>query len=101
MPTVVRDGWIMLAANYPEKALEWIALKRADLTDPDYRQDYLAYDQAYDWDPADPRLERLADSMAARFVQLHRHPAVADPEVAQLRQVVRYLGREEGAARRR
>lgn len=64
-----RDGWIMLAANYPEKALEWIALKRADLTDPDYRQSYLAYDQAYDWDPADPRLEQLADAMAARFVQ--------------------------------
>jgi DNA-binding transcriptional MerR regulator len=67
--TMERDGWIMLAANYPQKALEWIALKRADLADPGYREFYLTYDQAYDWDPADPRLEQLADALAARFVQ--------------------------------
>jgi DNA-binding transcriptional MerR regulator len=64
-----RDAWIMLAANYPDKALGWIAQKRAQLDDPDFRTFYLTYDLAYDWDPADPRLAELADTMAARFLQ--------------------------------
>ena len=64
-----RDGWIMLAANYPDKAPGWIAQKRAQLADPDFRKFYLTYDLAYDWNPSDPRLAELADTMAARFLQ--------------------------------
>ena len=62
-----RDGWIVLAASYPDQALGWIAQKRAQLADPDFRQFYVTYDQAHDWDPADPRLDGLADVMAARL----------------------------------
>ncbi|MET9631908.1 MerR family transcriptional regulator [Lentzea sp. NPDC006480] len=62
-----RDGWIVLAAGYPEQALGWIAQKRRQLADPEFRQFYVTYDQAHDWDPADPRLHGLADVMAARL----------------------------------
>ncbi|MFI6098039.1 MerR family transcriptional regulator [Lentzea sp. NPDC051213] len=62
-----RDGWIVLAAAYPDRALTWIAQKQAQLEDPDFRRFYVTYDQAHDWDPADPRLDGLADVMAARL----------------------------------
>lgn len=62
-----RDGWIVLAAGYPDQALGWIAQKREQLADPDFRQFHVTYDQAHDWDPADPRLDGLADVMAARL----------------------------------
>ncbi|MDT7785681.1 MAG: hypothetical protein QOF58_4100 [Pseudonocardiales bacterium] len=62
-----RDGWIVLAASYPDQALGWIAQKREQLADPEFRQFYVTYDRAHDWDPADPRLHGLADVMAARL----------------------------------
>ncbi|ACU77687.1 transcriptional regulator, MerR family [Catenulispora acidiphila DSM 44928] len=62
-----RDGWVILAAAYPELAPRWIAHKRADLADPEYRDFYVTYDQAHDWQVDDPRLEALADTMAERF----------------------------------
>jgi DNA-binding transcriptional MerR regulator len=64
-----RDAWIMLSGAYPEHAPRWIAQKRADLEDEEYRAFYVTYDQAHDWAPEDPRLEQLADVMAARFVK--------------------------------
>jgi len=64
-----RDGWIILAANYPGKASQWIAQKRADLADPEFRRFYLSYDQAHDWDPGDPRLEELAAAMVERLAR--------------------------------
>lgn len=59
-----RDGWILLLARHPDEALEWLAEKRALLTDPAFQRLYRAFDQAADWDRDDPRLERLADDMA-------------------------------------
>ncbi|MFS8102224.1 MerR family transcriptional regulator [Lentzea alba] len=64
-----RDGWIVLAAAYPDQVPKWIAQKNEQLADPDFRQFYVTYDQAHDWDPRDPRLEGLADVMAARLQQ--------------------------------
>jgi DNA-binding transcriptional MerR regulator len=64
-----RDGWIMLTANYPDKAPGWIAQKRADLADPELSRFYLSYDQAYDWDPGDPRLDELAAAMVERLIR--------------------------------
>ncbi|MEU0880182.1 MerR family transcriptional regulator [Lentzea sp. NPDC005914] len=64
-----RDGWIVLAASYPDQALGWIEQKVEQLADPEFRQFYVTYDQAHDWDPADPRLDCLADVMAARLQQ--------------------------------
>ncbi|WP_245870818.1 MerR family transcriptional regulator [Asanoa hainanensis] len=71
-----RDGWIMLTANYPDTALEWIALKREQLADPAFREFYLTYDRAYDWRPDDPRLDALADVMAERLRQEARATGV-------------------------
>ena len=67
-----RDGWIMLTISYPEHALQWLVQKREGLADPAFRRLYLAYDQAVDWAPDDPRLEALADEMTAFFVLKHQ-----------------------------
>jgi DNA-binding transcriptional MerR regulator len=60
-----RDGWILLAARSAGLATEWAKDKRAALADPEFRRLYLAIDQAFDWDPADPRLGELGDAMVA------------------------------------
>jgi DNA-binding transcriptional MerR regulator len=63
--TLERDGWTLLIARVPEQAAEWAADKSAALADPDFRRLYVAWDQAYDWDPDDPRLVELANQTAA------------------------------------
>ena len=78
---VERDAWIILAANYPEKAPGWIAQKRAQLADPEFREFHLLHDQAHDWSPDDPRLEGLADVMAERFRQEARDAGVDAAEL--------------------
>ncbi len=55
-----RDGWILLSVLSPQLVAEWAEDKREALDDPGFRRLYLAFDQARDWDPADPRLEQLA-----------------------------------------
>jgi hypothetical protein len=82
--TLERDGWIMLAASYPDKALEWIAQKRADLADPEYRRFYLSYDQAHDWDPGDPRLAELAGELVERLVRNAAAAGVASADWTEL-----------------
>jgi DNA-binding transcriptional MerR regulator len=67
-----RDGWIMLAARYPEAVARFVASKREYLRDPRFRRFYLAYDQAFDWEPDDPRIERLADEMVGYFQTMDR-----------------------------
>jgi DNA-binding transcriptional MerR regulator len=66
-----RDGWILLSALSPHLVAEWASQKRAALDDPDFQRLYLAFDQARDWDPADPRLEQLA-ARALDWVAHHR-----------------------------
>src|SRR5262249_12949536 len=58
---IERDGWILLAARYPDAAADAAQEKLKGLADPEFQQIYLAYDRAADWDPADPRLEQVAD----------------------------------------
>lgn len=65
------DGWILLSARSPGLAAELAKDKRSDLDDPEFRRLYLAIDQAFGWDPADPRLDELADAMVA-FAARHR-----------------------------
>ncbi|HEY3903241.1 MAG TPA: MerR family transcriptional regulator [Streptosporangiaceae bacterium] len=60
-----RDGWIVLAAGYPDEAGDAAHAKLKALDEPEFRQIYLAYDEAADWDPADPRLEQIADLIMA------------------------------------
>lgn len=74
-----RDGWILVLARYPDRALEWIAQKRADLADPDFLALFRRYDAANDWHPDDPRVEQLADAVVRYLEQ--RHPSNAAFEI--------------------
>ena len=74
--TLERDGWTLLMARVPEQAAAWAADKSAALADPGFRRLYVAWDQAYDWDPDDPRLIGLADQAAAWLAQ---HPPSPPP----------------------
>ncbi len=62
---IERDAWILMVALSPELIPEWVSTKRAALDDPEFRRIYVLGDQAFGWDPADPRLTELADAMAA------------------------------------
>jgi DNA-binding transcriptional MerR regulator len=66
-----RDGWILLTARSSGQAAGLAKDKRSALADPEFRHLYLACDQAFDWDPADPRLEGVADDMVA-YAARHR-----------------------------
>ena len=63
--TIERDGWTLLMTLSPERVAEWAADKCAALADPAFRRLYLAWEEAYDWDPNDPRLDQLAAEAAA------------------------------------
>lgn len=80
-PTVQteRDAWILLAARYRESAGKAAQEKLTALADPEFQQIYLAYDQAADWDPADPRLEEMADRVVAFAVKHRPDPGSALP----------------------
>lgn len=61
---IERDAWILAVALSPEVIPEWVSVKRAALDDPEFRRIYVLGDQAFDWDPADPRVAELAGAMA-------------------------------------
>jgi DNA-binding transcriptional MerR regulator len=65
---IERDAWIVAAALSPERVTEWLEQKRSALASAEFRQLYLAYDEAFDWDPDDPRLAELADATVAYAV---------------------------------
>ena len=68
---IERDGWILLVARYPDQARRWARDKLTALRDPEFERLYRGYYLAYDWDPDDPRLAELADSLVD-FAQKHR-----------------------------
>jgi len=63
-----RDAWIVAVALSPERVPEWLEQKRSAMASTKFRQLYLAYDQAFGWDPDDPRLAKLADATVAYAV---------------------------------
>ncbi len=67
---VERDSWILINARYPEKVPEWMAAKTEQLDWPAFKDMYLAFDRARDWAEDDPRLEKVADQLAAVFRQI-------------------------------
>lgn len=76
---IERDAWILLAARYREPVRKAAQVKLVGLDDPEFQQIYLAYDRAADWDPADPRLEEVADAIVD-FAARHRpDPGLAPP----------------------
>jgi len=75
-----RDGWIVLAARLPDKVPGWAKDKMAGLASAEGRELYLAWDQAFGWDPADPRVERLAGDLIA-FARLYQDQHRDEPPV--------------------
>jgi DNA-binding transcriptional MerR regulator len=62
-----RDGWILIAARWPDKVVEWMPSKHAELDDPQVARLYVVMSEALDSDRGvdDPRLEEAADIMAS------------------------------------
>ena len=75
-----RDAWILLAARMPEHVSSWAKEKRLGFDDPEFRRLYLAYDEAFDWEPDDPRLEQIAADATALTMSLYsdKEPTEAD-----------------------
>ena len=68
---IERDAWILLAARFPGQAREWARDKLAALADPEFQDIYRAYYEIAGWDPADPRLDEIADTIV-NFAERHR-----------------------------
>lgn len=77
-----RDGWILLAAHSPDRVTKWVDQKRAALDDAEFRDLYLTFDQAFDWQPDDPRLSDLARALLAYVARLDPVADEADPDQA-------------------
>lgn len=69
-----RDSWILLRALDPDSMPRRIREKHTELDDPETLRLMLASDRAVDWDPDDPRLERLIDELDAWEIA-HARPA--------------------------
>lgn len=67
-----RDSWILMQALDPCVVPQRIREKNAGLDDPETTRLYLACDQSVDWDPHDPRLDRLIDDLDAREIEDER-----------------------------
>lgn len=79
---IERDGWILLAARNRVAADDAAYEKLKGLADPEFRQIYLAYDRAADWDPADPRLEQIADRILSFAERYEPGEAASRPDLA-------------------
>lgn len=73
-----RDAWILISAAYPELADEALGWKQRVMDNPDYRRLMVVMDQAYDWDPDDPRLVELAGDCVNVMEQIYPPEAAAE-----------------------
>jgi len=66
-----RDGWILVAARWPDRISEWIPAKFAQLNDPQLVRLYRLLSELLDSDADsdDPRLAEAADIMAGLLAQ--------------------------------
>jgi DNA-binding transcriptional MerR regulator len=67
-----RDSWILMQALDPRVMPQRIRDKNANFDDPETTRLYLACDQSVDWDPHDPRVDRLVDDMDAWEIKHER-----------------------------
>ncbi|TDC30507.1 MerR family transcriptional regulator [Micromonospora sp. KC213] len=67
-----RDSWILMQALDSHVMPQRIRDKNASFDDPETMRLYLACDQSVDWDPHDPRLDRLIDDMDAWEIKHER-----------------------------
>jgi DNA-binding transcriptional MerR regulator len=64
-----RDQWLLVSAHAPDQVGDWAAQKATMLDDETLVRVYKEFDAAFEWQPGDPRLERLADDLLALFAQ--------------------------------
>jgi DNA-binding transcriptional MerR regulator len=90
--TLEREGWILAVAVSPDSAHAWAEQKKIALSDPEFRDLYLQCDEAFYWNPSDPRLAQLSDQMARWFT--HSPQAVIDGEASGASVMTQLLGRD-------
>jgi DNA-binding transcriptional MerR regulator len=78
-----RDGWILIAARWPEHVREFIPAKLAELDNPQLVRLYRLLSELFDSDARvdDPRLAEVADIMAAIAEQAYASGAVLPGEI--------------------
>ena len=62
---IERDSWILIAAQMPDQAPAFMAIKHAQIEDETLRKLYLDVADLADCTPDDPRMPRLADRVEA------------------------------------
>jgi DNA-binding transcriptional MerR regulator len=67
-----RNGWILVAARWPDRTREWMPAKLAQLEDPQLVRLYRVLSEIFDSDAHDdPRLQEAADIMAGLAEQAY------------------------------
>ncbi|MFI7430800.1 MerR family transcriptional regulator [Micromonospora sp. NPDC049836] len=83
MVAAERDGWILVAARRPDRVVEWMPAKLAQLDDPHVVRLYQVLSEIFDSDTAqDDLLVEAADIMAALAEQAYRSGDVVGEEEA-------------------
>ena len=79
-----RDGWILVAARWPDRIREWMPGKLAQLDDPRLVRLYRVLSEILESDAGDddPRLEEAADIMADLLEQAYAAGEINPGEVA-------------------
>lgn len=78
-----RDGWILVAARWPDRIREWIPGKFAELEDPRLVRLYRILSEVFESDAGDdPRLEEAADIMAGLLEQAYASGEIMPGAVA-------------------
>jgi hypothetical protein len=67
-----RDTWILMQALDPPAMAGWIRDRNARFDDPADTRQYLLCDQSVDWDPYDPRVDRLIDELDEQQIERER-----------------------------
>jgi DNA-binding transcriptional MerR regulator len=62
-----RDAWILVAAQLPERMPFYMEMKSQQLDDPRVRELYRDLTEVTRWEAEDPRLDGVADRLAAEF----------------------------------
>ncbi|WP_433679071.1 MerR family transcriptional regulator [Nocardia sp. CA-119907] len=73
-----RDSWILMQALDPRAVPQRVREKNAGFDDPETTRLILACDQSVDWDPHDPRLDRLIDDLDAWEIEYERDSGQPD-----------------------
>lgn len=78
-----RNGWILVAARWPDRILEWMPGKFAALDDPQVIRLYRVLSEIFEGDAADdPRLKEAADIMASLAEQAYAAGDINPGEIA-------------------